>query len=177
MQYYTASSLSGDAFFRVCKTDIELLTVREHLDIAEAMLRVGISSVFSKRLAQANNKFMEGFDNEKPSTFLWLIDANNLYGGIMEQYPLPLNSFVTTSNATFQTVLETEADSEIGYIVEVDIEYSQDIHAAHSDFKLAPTKEVIKEEWLSNDQRKFPLEKNSDAIESQKIISNNVFKK
>ena len=122
MQYYTASSLSGDAFFRVCKTDIELLTVREHLDIAEAMLRVGISSVFSKRLAQANNKFMEGFDNEKPSTFLWLIDANNLYGGIMEQYPLPLNSFVTTSNATFQTVLETEADSEIGYIVELNTE-------------------------------------------------------
>ena len=77
----------------------------------------------------------------------------------MEQYPFPLNSFVTTSNATLQTVLETEADFEVGYIVKVDIEYSQDIHVAHSDFKLAPTKEVIKEEWLSNDQRKFPLEK------------------
>ena len=165
-QYYTASNLSGDAFLRVCKADIELLTVREHLDIAEAMLRGGISSVFSKKLSQANNKFVEGFDNQKPSTFLWLIDANNLYGGIMEKYPLPLNNFIMASSVTLQKVLETEADSEVGYIVEVDIEYPQVLHEAHSDFPLAPTKEIIKEEWLSNDQRNFLIE-NDIPIQSK----------
>ena len=87
LQYYTASNLSGDAFLRVCKADIELLIVREHLDIAEAILRVGKSSVFSKRLAEADS-------------------ANNLYGGIMEKCPLPQNSFVTTSNVTLQSVLD-----------------------------------------------------------------------
>ena len=59
---------------------------------------------------------------------------------------------------TLQKVLETEADSEVGYIVEVDIEYPQVLQEAHSDFPLAPTKEIIKEEWLSNDQRNFLIE-------------------
>ena len=121
---------------------------------------------------------MEGFDNQKPSTFLWLIDANNLYGGIMEKYPLPLNNFIMASSVTLQKVLETEADSEVGYIVEVDIEYPQVLHEAHSDFPLAPTKEIIKEEWLSNDQRIFFNRKlYSDTIKSQKVNSDNVSKK
>ena len=77
-QYYTANNLSGDAFLRGCKADIDLLTAREHLDIAEAMLRGGISSVFSRRAVRTNNKFIEGFNDEQPSTFLWFIDANNL---------------------------------------------------------------------------------------------------
>ena len=130
------------------------------------MLRGGISSVFSKRLSQANNKFVEGFDNKKPSTFLWLNDANNLYRGIMEKYPLPLNNFIMASSVTPQKVFETEADSEVGYIVEVDIEYPQVLHEAHSDFPLAPTKEIIKEKWLSNDQRNFLIE-NDIPIQSK----------
>ena len=119
------------------------------------MLRGGISSVFSRRLVRANNKFIEGFNDEQPSTFLWLIDANNLYGGIMEKYPLPLNSFELVLDITLEHILETGSDSNMGYVVEVDIEYPPDLHEIHSDFPLAPTKDIIKEDWLSNNQRSF----------------------
>ena len=150
----------------MCKADIELLTVREHLDAAEAILRGGISSVFSRRLARENNKFIEGFNDEQPSTFFWLIDANNLYGGIMEKYPLPLNGFELVLDITLEQILETGSDSNVGYIVEVDLEYPPDLHEIHSDFSLAPTKEIIKEDWLSNNQRSF-LYNNNIAAESR----------
>ena len=87
-QYYTASNLSGDAMLRTCKAPIELLTQREHLDIVENLISGGISSVYSKRLALANNKYLDYFDAENPSTFIIMIDANNLYGGVMEKFCL-----------------------------------------------------------------------------------------
>ena len=88
-QYFTVSNLSGDAFLRTCKADLHLLTDREHLDMAENLIREGIASVFEKRLVSANNKFVKNYDPKQPNTFLFMIDANNLYGGIMEKFPLP----------------------------------------------------------------------------------------
>ena len=46
--YYTCSHLSGDAFLKICKADVELLTDREHLEMVEDMIRGGVSSVFVK---------------------------------------------------------------------------------------------------------------------------------
>ena len=56
--FYTASNLSGEAFLKVCNAEIELLTNREHLEVAENPIRGGISSVFAKRKFEANNKFL-----------------------------------------------------------------------------------------------------------------------
>ena len=55
--FYTASNLSGEAFLKICNAEIELLTVREHLEMAENLIRGGISSVFAKRNFEANNKY------------------------------------------------------------------------------------------------------------------------
>ena len=159
-QYYTASNLSGDAFLRVCKADIQLLTNREHLDMAENLKRGGISSVFAKRLAIANNKFVENYDKNSKSTFLTLIDANNLYGGIMEKFPLPLNNFQFNETITIEEILSTDNNSNTGYIVEVDLDYPWELHDQHADFPLAPTKEIVQEEWMSRVQLSMLAEKN-----------------
>ena len=76
-QYYTASDLSGDARLRICKTPIELLTQREHLDMVGNLIRGGISFVYNKTFAVANNKLLKNFDAPKQSTFIIMIDNNN----------------------------------------------------------------------------------------------------
>ena len=146
--YYTASNLSWDALLRICKADIQLLTDREHLDVVEGLMRGGLSSVFAKRLCKANNKYLPDWDSSKPSTYLAFIDANNLYGGIMAHYPLPLKDFCF-SDVTIEEVLATPDTSSIGYILEVDITYPEELHDIHADFPLAPTKEKIPRSWLS----------------------------
>ena len=64
--------------------------------MVEGLIRGGVSSIYNKRLAVANNKYLPNFDPKQPSTFIVMIDANNLYGGIMEKFPLPLNDFEFT---------------------------------------------------------------------------------
>ena len=95
-QYYTASNLSGNAMLKICKAPLELLTDREQLDMVEGLIRGGVSSIYNKRISVANNKYLPNFNPKEPSTFIVMIDANNLYGGIMEKFSLPFTDFEFT---------------------------------------------------------------------------------
>ena len=92
-QFYTASNLSGSACLKVCEPKLELLTDRQTLDMTERMMRGGLSSVFSSRHEVANNTMLPEIDDSKDVSSIICIDANNLYGGIMLQYPFPLKDF------------------------------------------------------------------------------------
>ena len=145
--YFTCSHLSGDAFLKKCRADIELLTDREHLEMVENMIRGGVASVFDK-FFKANNRYVTENNYNDSNTYGVLLDANNLYGGVMEKLPLPLRSFETVQNIDLNKILETTNDSEEGYILEVDLHYPDKLHDGHQDFPLAPTKEnILKRPW------------------------------
>ncbi|GFW86215.1 uncharacterized protein TNCV_4779271 [Trichonephila clavipes] len=56
----------------------------------------------------------------------------------MSKY-LPLKDFVWSDNdLTEQDILNLSDVSDVGYILEVDLEYPSDLHDKHSDFPLAP---------------------------------------
>ena len=165
--FYTASHLSGEAILKVCKADVELLTSREHLEMAENLIPGGISSVFAKRKFEANNKYLPTF-NPKAKTFGLFIDANNLYGGIMEKFPLPLRSFIPKKQEEIdlQEILNTPDDSPVGHVLEVELHYPHHLHDFHADYPLAPTKE-INFYWLGEYQTRM-LEKTGSATFSTK---------
>ena len=80
-QYFTPSNRSVDAFLRTCKADLHLFTESVHLDMVEKMIRGGIASFSKKKLVSDSNKSVEKNDPKQPSIFLFVIDANSLYGG------------------------------------------------------------------------------------------------
>ena len=82
-QCFMVSNISGDAFLRSCKADLHLLTDSEHLEMPKNLIRGGIANVFEKILVSANKKFVKNYDPKQPITFLFMIEANNLFGGIM----------------------------------------------------------------------------------------------
>ena len=53
--YFTASNLSGDAFLKVCKPELKLLTDREHLDLVQRMIRGGAD--FTKQTINTSTIF------------------------------------------------------------------------------------------------------------------------
>ena len=106
-------------------------------------MRGGLSSVFSSRHEVANNTMLAEFDESKDVSSIIYINANNLYGGIMLQNPLPLKDFELVEDISLDTILQTEDEGDIGFLVEVNLEYPDELHDKHADYPLVPDKESI----------------------------------
>ena len=83
----------GDVFLKICRADLRVLTERDHLHFVQGMIRGGMSSVDARKYWKANNQYLDDHDKNEENSFIVNIDANNLYGGIMQNYSLPLNDF------------------------------------------------------------------------------------
>ena len=129
--YYTSPGLSWDALLKHSKVNLELLTDPDMLLMFEKGIRGGISMI-SNRHGRANNKYMkEKFDSSQPSKFVPYLDANNLYGWAMMK-PLPVGDF------HWMTGDELERWREFPCVLEVDLEYPEELHDFHNDYPLAP---------------------------------------
>ncbi|XP_018393244.1 PREDICTED: uncharacterized protein LOC108772246 [Cyphomyrmex costatus] len=137
--YYTLPGFTWDAMLKHTGVKFELLTDIDMVMFVERGIRGGLSQC-SNRYARANNKYISSYDSSKPSSYLMYYDVNNLYGWAMCQ-PLPYADFRwvdDVQNFDFSTI---PLDSPTGYILEVDIEYPQHLHDAHTDLPFCPTRE------------------------------------
>ena len=110
-------------------------------------MRGGISYI-AKRYAKANNKYMNGYDPKKPSTFISYLDMNNLYGWAMSEY-LPYEGFKWLKNVDKFDVMSINEKSLIGYLLEVHLKYPDELHELQNDYPLAPKKLAVSSDILS----------------------------
>ncbi|GFY21831.1 uncharacterized protein TNCV_1169751 [Trichonephila clavipes] len=85
--------------------------------------------------SSANNKYLDSYDENKPSKYILYLDANNLYGWAMSQ-PLPTHGFEWITQPI--DFMEIPDESDIGYILEVDMDYPQNLHNLHNDYPPGP---------------------------------------
>ena len=147
--YFTSPGLSWDAMLKMTKVKLELMTDINMYQFIEKGMRGGVSYI-ANRYDKANNKYMEGYDEKKPSKYIVYLDANNLYGWAMSQY-LPYGSFKWLSNEELNNIDlgKYKEDSNDGLILEVDLEYPKDLHELHNDYPLAPEKVKVSKDMLS----------------------------
>ena len=169
--YYTSPGLSWDALLKKTGVELELLTdYDQHLFIEKGM-RGGISMV-SKGHARANNPAVEGYDPERPNSHILYLDANNLYGWAMSQ-PLPTGGFrwVEDCDGLVGTIKDQPADGPEGFILEVDLEYPQELHDEHNAYPLAPERMVVQKKWMSEYQHGL-LGAGVASAEVEKLVPN-----
>ena len=149
--YLTTPSLTWDACLKIPKSNLELITDPEIFLFFESGMRGGIS-VISNRYARANNPYLkaEDYDSSQPHSYIFYLDANNLYGWAMSQH-LPIGGFRFLSDDEIAQIDFTNVsdDSDIGYVVECDLEYPTELHEIHNDYPLAPEHVTITEDMLS----------------------------
>ena len=139
--YLTAPGLSWDAMLRVTGIKLELLTDSDMLMMVENGTRGGVSMI-SNRYSEANNKYMDSYDSEKPSKYIQYLDANNLYGWAMSE-KMPYKDFRWVDIENAPSVEEMLLNEDLGYILEVDLEYPDELHDLHNDYPLAPETMVL----------------------------------
>ena len=143
--YFTSPGLSWDAMLKMTNIKLELIVDVDMYLFIEKGLRGGTSYI-AHGYGKANNKYMKSYDKKAPKSYIMYLDANNLYGWAMSQY-LPTGGFRwLTQKQIDNTNLATYAEtSKKGLILEVDLEYSKELHDSHNDYPLAPEKvKVIK---------------------------------
>ena len=96
------------------------------------------------RHAKANNKYMKIYNKNNESSYLIYMDANNLYGYVMSK-KLPVYGFelvgdLSTIDEDF--IKNHDEDSDVGYLIEADVEYPKELHSLHSDLPFLP--EIMK---------------------------------
>ena len=64
---------------------------------------------------------------------------NNLYGWAMSEY-LPYEEFNCLKNIDEFDLMSISEKSQIGYLLEVNLEYPDKLHELHNDYPLAPEK-------------------------------------
>ena len=126
----------------------------------------------AKRYARANNPRVEGHDPEKPTSHILYLDANNLYGWGMSQ-ALPTGGFrwVEDCEQLAKTIGAHPADDAEGFILEVDLEYPEDLRDAHNGYPLAPERMVVQKGWMSEYQHNL-LGVGVAPTEVEKLVPN-----
>ena len=124
--------------------NLELLTYIEMLLMIEAGIRGGMCQSVN-RYVKANNKYMKNYDKTIESSYLMYLDANNLYGWAMSK-KLPVNGFkwendLSRFNENF--IKKYSKNSDVGYFLEVDIEYPKQLWSSHKVLLFLPKRKKL----------------------------------
>ena len=167
--YFSAPGLSWDALLRMTKINLDLISdVNQQLFIEKGM-RGGISYI-AHRHAVANNKYMKNYDPEVESSYIMYLDANNLYGWAMSQ-SLPVGDFKWLPPEDFILDNYTD-DTRKGVILEVDLEYPEELHNLHNDYPLAPEKILVSDHMLSPYCKDLKDSENISSGRVHKLVPN-----
>ena len=107
----------------------------------------------------------------KPSIYMRYLDMNHLYGCGMNDY-LPYGGFKWLKSVDNFDLNSISEKSPIGYILEVDLEYLDELRVLHNDYLLAPEKLAISYDMLSDYCKKIADEYAIKVGDVMKLIPN-----
>ena len=144
--FLSAPGLAWQACLKKTKVKLELLTDIDMLLMVEKGTRGGICQAIH-RYVKANNKYMKNYDKDIISSYLMYLDANNLYGWAMSQ-KLPVNGFKWVEKSRLSRFNERfiknyNENSDIGYFLEVDIDYLKELFNLLKDLSILPERKKV----------------------------------
>lgn len=138
-RYISLPAFSFDSMLKITKCKLDLPTDINMVQFIENGIRGGVSFINTRYLTCKNKK-------EK----IHYIDANNLYGHAqMSNLPYQKFSWLKKSEIAKIDWKNIETESNVGYILEVDLIYPENLHETHSNFPLAPENIQVDFENLS----------------------------
>ena len=118
--------------------NLQTLQDKDMILLFENNIRGGISSIMGAGYVISD-------DNKK----ILYIDANNLYGHSMSQ-PLPYDEIKFDNTVKLEDILNTPDDSDIGYFIEVDLKYPDNIKQKTMNFPFCPENKKINPDNFSD---------------------------
>ena len=141
LHYVSLPGYSFDCWLMSSGVTLDTLQDKQMLDDFVGAKRCGICGIMGDRY----------IDNSDGKT-IWYIDANNLYGYAMMQ-KLPYKDFEFITTTTLDVMLNTPDDSDHGYYIVCDIDYTNECKERTEQLALMPNKRKINDNELGYRQR------------------------
>ena len=127
-RYISLPSFSFDSMLKTTNCTLNLPININIVQFIESGIRGGLSFINTRHLKV-----------EKAHEKIFYIDANNLYG-LAQTSKLPVGNLKFISSSKYNHIDWNSIDTEqnIGYILEVDLDYPSNLHDSHCNFPLAP---------------------------------------
>ena len=142
--FVSAPGLAWQACLKKTKVKLELITDYDIFMMVEKGVRGGMCQAIH-RYAKANNKYMKNYDKSIKSSYIEYLDANNLYRWAMSQ-KLPVDGFKWVkklSKFNKDSIKRYDENSDVGYFLEVDVEYLKELSNFHKDLPFLPERKRI----------------------------------
>ena len=143
-EFISLPGLAWQACLKKTNVGLELLTDYNMLLMIEEGIRVGICHAI-QRYAKANNKYMRDYDKNKESSYIQYLEANNLYDKAMSEKS-PVGGFrwmPDISRMDEEFVRSYDKNDIKGYILEVNVDYPNELQNLHSGFPFLAESMVI----------------------------------
>ena len=111
------------------------------------------------------------YDPNKPSTFITYLDKNKLYGWAMSEY-LPYGEFEWLKNVGKLDVMLINKKSDVGYFLELDLKYPDELHDLHNDYPSDPETLAATNDMLSKYCKEIADKYNIKVGDIKKLIPN-----
>ncbi|XP_064467558.1 uncharacterized protein LOC135378445 [Ornithodoros turicata] len=153
LHFVSLPGLSMSCALKMSRINLDLIHDPDAYLLIERGLRGGMTQC-STRMATANVPGTDQYDPEKPKTIIHYMDINGLYGTVMRE-PLPFGDFewLSPEEVAGLDVTLVADYADVGYFLEVDLAYVQELHERHKDLPLAPEKMSVPYELLSDYQK------------------------
>ena len=144
-RYLSLPMMAKDIMLKTTGAELELISDQEMSDLIQKNLRGGLSFINKRKAGQLDADGSGGIRS------LLYMDCTNLYGKAMCM-PLPIDCFSWMTEAelaNFSPQRDVSEDGDIGYFLEVDLEYPEKLHVKHNSFPLAAQSVQLTEQDLS----------------------------
>ena len=136
LHYVSLPGYSFDCWLMSSGVTLDTLHDKQMLEDFVGAKRGGICGIMVDRYINNRRRSIR-----EPASQIWYIDANNLYGYAMMQ-KLPYKDFQFTTT-TLDTILNTPDDSDHGYYIVCDIDYTNECKERTEQLALMPNKRKI----------------------------------
>ena len=144
--FFSLPMMAKEMLLKKTGVEVELLTDPEMIRMVKENIRGGLSYVNQRHFDVEEESARRG----EPVSICY-VDAVNLYGYAMSR-PLPIRNFRWLSleeMQDFDALRDVSDESDTGYIVECTLDYPEEFHADHNSFPLAPHRQTITGDMLS----------------------------
>ena len=147
LHYVSLPGYSFDCWLMSSGVTLDTLQDKQMLDDFVEAKRGGICGIMGDGIVNNGETWMKSHKRN-----IWYIDANNLYGyAIMQKLPykdFQFTTTTTTTTTTLDTILKTLDDSDHGYYLVCDINYTDTCKDRTEQLKLMPDKRKINDNEL-----------------------------